>query len=113
MKVRNIAVAVATAAAMATSASPALAAGNHGCNVSTGWVTASGNTSCAFARSISNVWVRGDCRYRTDCSFTAYSPATRIRYGVYCWQISASARQQHDRSTSGTNSWIEFYWRFS
>ena len=95
--------------ALVFAAAPAIASAappSHICHVSDGYVTASGNTSCAFANNINSGYNGGHCWRHSVCRGYVYSPVTHKIYRVTAYTDSEGVYV----TTSGNNSWISWQW---
>jgi hypothetical protein len=95
--------------ALVLAATPAIASAaprSHVCHVSIGYVTASGNTSCAFANNIMNAYNAGRCSHHAICVGRVYSPVTNKTYRVTAYTSSDGAYV----TTSGNNAWLSWSW---
>jgi hypothetical protein len=98
-------------AALAFTASASAAVRPHTCYVAGGTVAASGYTSCPFAANIARAWDRGinsgRCHpsWQRACRGWVFSPVTGNEYRVTC-----RTRNPVRCTTSGVDSWIQFWW---
>jgi hypothetical protein len=91
---------------------PAAASANvtpHTCGAAGGAVTASGYTSCGFARNVVSLFRGERSRGSRVVRGVVYSPATGKSYGTTCRGALMSGDIVNCTS-SGTDSWVRFFY---